>query len=110
MKLSNAVTDITYYVTREEIESIQLRADPNWLPRFEKYKRKKGTDKKPSNFFIHELKISKIKKYDYVYKLWKDKPEALVDALQSVKREMQHKDLLKSKGSNYKYLADLLRD
>lgn len=109
MKLSNAVTDMTYYITREEIESIQLRADPSWIPLFENYKRQKNSDKKPSTFFTHVLKISKIKKYNFVYNLWKDKPDKLVVALQSVKSEMKHKALLKGKGVNYKYLADLLK-
>lgn len=117
------VNQLIYYVTREEIEAIQLYAQPEWKKQYIKFvnsnSKHKNIDCKPSAFFKSEdgLGIKNIKKYDYVYNLWLDNINGLVDAIKSVKSEMHKKNSIqkcfngrkKNKKVEYKYLADLLK-
>lgn len=122
LKLYN-VDKIIYYVTREEIEAIQLYAYPEWKSQYLKFvnsnSKHKNVDGKPSAFFRSEdgLGIKNIKKYDFVYQLWTNNIGGLVNAIKSVKNEMHKKNSIqkcfngkkKDKKVEYKYLADLLK-
>lgn len=111
------IEKVCKYITREEIEAIQLYAKNNWLKLYERYKskNKKGSPK-PSEFFKDSTKngglgIKNIKKYDYVYNLWSSKPEQLVKAIIKVKQSMLRKNALKGYDSReFFYLADILND
>lgn len=111
---TNQVTEVKYFVTREEIESIQIHADPKWPRQFQQFKRN-NVSKKPSDFFKCSkaecgLGISNIKKYDFVYGLWSHRIDDLVLAIKAVKTEMIHKNsLLGSSRPNNYYLADILK-
>lgn len=121
LKLYN-VNQLIYYVTREEIEAIQLYAYPGWKEQYLKFvksnSKHKNIDCKPSSFFKSEdgLGIKNIKKYDYVYNLWVNNISGLVNAIKSVRNEMHRKNSIqkcfngrkKDKEVEYKYLADLL--
>lgn len=122
LKLYN-VDKTIYYVTREEIETIQLYAYPGWRGQYFKFvnskSKHKNIDCKPSAFFKSEdgLGIKNIKKYDFVYQLWANNIDELVNAIKSVKNEMHKKNSIqkcfngkkKDKKVEYKYLADLLK-
>ncbi|QFR67414.1 hypothetical protein [Furfurilactobacillus rossiae] len=113
-KYSNQVGLVKYYVTREEIETIHLYHNENWLLQYGKYKQHmSGKDAKPSAFFINHghggLGITNIKQYDYVYNLWCNAPQELVAAIKHVQTDMKHKHSLRSFPRNYGYLADLLK-
>lgn len=106
-KLSHEVTETSYYITREEIETVQLFARPEWPREFENYKQQKGSDKKPSTFLIIKQGVTTVKKYQYVYNLWKDQPNKLAKAIKATKRQMKKKGSLRGY-SDRGYLADLL--
>ncbi|MBU7555602.1 hypothetical protein KGP43_08495 [Pediococcus ethanolidurans] len=111
-KLSDQVGNVTCYVTREEIESIQLFARSDWNAQFIKYKdNHTGKEAKPSAFFKNNegLGIKNIKKYDYVYNLWGNRVADLQDAIKQVKINMIQKHSLRGLGNDKKYLADLLK-
>ena len=124
LKLFN-VDELIYHVTREEIEAIQLYANPNWKKQYLQFvkansrKKSKNIDCKPSTFFRREdgLGIKNIKKYEYVYNLWVNNIDGLVRAIKSVKSEMYKKKSIqkcfngrkKNNNIKYKYLADLLK-
>lgn len=107
-KLSQEVTQISYYITREEIETVQLYAKPGLLQKFEIYKQKKGADKKPSTFLINEQGVTTVKKYQYVYDLWRNRADDLVKAIELTKQLMKKKKLLRGY-LDRGYLADLLK-
>lgn len=108
---SKQISDITYYVTREEIEAVHLYANSKWPAEYEKYLKKvKGKESKPSSFFKNECNIKNIKTYNYVYALWSDNVKGLVAALIKVKSNMKKKHPLHSSSKiQQKYLADLLK-
>lgn len=122
LKLYN-IDQLIYYVTREEIEAIQLYAYPEWKKQYLNFvnsnSRHKNIDCKPSTFFKSKdgLEIKNIKKYDYVYNLWANNISGLVNAIKSVRNEMHKKNSIqkcfngrkKNKNVEYKYLADLLK-
>ncbi|MCI1985014.1 MAG: hypothetical protein LKJ69_03060 [Lactobacillus sp.] len=103
-----------YYVTRPEIEAIQLYAEKKWRPQYDVFRAKNRTgdqkDQKPSAFFRASpssggLGIRNVKSYDFVHRLWRERPDELVVAILRVKHDIQ-----KSGGVNGRYtLAELLR-
>lgn len=102
-----------YFVTREEIEAVQLQYSNEYLKKYQKYKAKNvGKKKKPSAFFKCSkqqggLGIRNIKDYNYVKSMWEDDVPSLVEAIRKVKRDMGKRGAL----GNCKrgYLADLLK-
>lgn len=108
---------IRYYVTRPEIEAIQLFANPVWRSQYQTYKAKEHSggpkSKKPSAFFKESavsggLGIRNIKQYAYVHELWEDNLDGLIHAINQVKKEMRRSTPLKQANNRF-YLADLLR-
>lgn len=123
LKLYN-VDNLIYYVTREEIEAIQLYANPEWQRQYSKYVKRNSSGKlcKPSAFFKNSnegLGIKDIKSYDFVYDLWSNNVNGLINAMKHVKQSMEKKRSIQKclhnkKGKDivdieYKYLADLLK-
>lgn len=110
----NQINKIYYYVTRPEIEAIQLYANEDWIKQYAIYQRHQGSGDqkllKPSAFFranpnVGGLGIRNVKSYDFVYNLWIKQPDKLVEAIKHVQRDMQKKVTLGSR----RPLADLLR-
>ena len=121
LKFNNLNKNITvnYYITREEIEEVQLYFNDKWPDLFQKYKKNKcGKEAKPSAFFKDKqdgLGIKDIKKYDYVYAMWSPRVSDLVNALQKVKNSMQKRKSLiglnvTGNTSRYFYLYDLINN
>ncbi len=111
------IQSIEYYITRPEIEAIQLEADGNWKIKYQQFSGKHRNNgpkiNKPSTFFKESIKsgglgIKNIKKYEYVYDLWVDNPVGLCNALMSVKNDMNKRNVLKSNKGQF-CLADLLK-
>lgn len=114
-KWGHLINQTNYYVTREEIEAIQLEADKNWPTLYQKYRANNtGKNQKPSAFFKSSVKngglgISNIKKYEYVESLWISQGiPSLRQGILHVQHIMQNKSLLRGT-NNRKYLADLLK-
>jgi len=108
------VKTITYYVTKSEIEAIQLRSDFSNKQRYERFKKKTDGKIKPSQFMRKPqsaggLGIPEVKTYQFVYDLWAQRIDRLIIAINDVAHEMHKKKSLRGSKSNYVCLAELLK-
>lgn len=111
-KYISKINQISYYITRPEIEVIHLEKFDEWKRNYETYKKtkKSAKEQKPSAFFKASkraggLAIKEIKKEYQIREIWEDDINGLVQAIKNVGRQ-QKKGLNSSK--NQYCLSDLL--
>ncbi|KLI75604.1 MULTISPECIES: hypothetical protein [Lacticaseibacillus] len=87
-----------YFVTRPEIEAIQLYAETDWLKKYQNYRRRHHGEEpknlKPSAFFkasptIGGLGIKEVKTDNFVRQLWAHRADRLVKAILHVENDMR---------------------